>query len=83
MIPLLAESTEEIIKPAMNAVEALVNLGSVGAVAAVMYITAKRFMDETVKQMSSRIDSLEKRSDACEQDRMRLHAEMIRIAQER
>ena len=54
--------------------DAFIKLSSTGVVAGVLWIIAKRFMDETVKQMSSRIDSLEQRSDECEKDRMTLHA---------
>jgi len=53
--------------------DAIIKLGSTGIVAGILWIIAKRFMDETVKQMSARIDSLEKRSDACEADRAKLH----------
>ena len=53
--------------------DALIKLGSTGIVAGILWVIAKRFMDETVKQMSSRIESLERRSDECEKDRARLH----------
>lgn len=53
--------------------DAFIKLSSTGVVAGVLWIIAKRFMDETVKQMSARIDSLESRSDECEKDRAKLH----------
>ena len=62
--------------------DALIKLGSTGLVAGVLWIIAKRFMDETVTQMSSRIDSLEKRSEACEKDRSTIHTQMIAILQD-
>jgi len=59
--------------------DALIKVGSTGLVAGVLWIIAKRFMDETVKQMSSRIDALEKRSDSCEEDRKQLHNRVFNL----
>lgn len=55
--------------------KALIQFGSTGIMAWVMYKIAQRFMDETVKQMSSRIDALEKESSKCQEDRKELHKE--------
>jgi len=59
--------------------DAIIKVGSTGLVAGVLWIIAKRFMDETVKQMSSRIDALEKRSDSCEEDRKQLHTRIFNL----
>lgn len=47
-------------------IDGLIKLGSTGILAGVLWIIAKRFMDETVTQMGSRIDALEAASQACE-----------------
>lgn len=59
--------------------DALLKLGSTGIVAYILWVIAKRFMDETVKQMSSRIDALEIASKACEEDRRGLHNQIVEI----
>lgn len=58
-------------------VEILTKFGSAGLLAWIMWIIAKRFMDETVRQMSSRIDALEARSNSCEEDRKKLHEKVF------
>lgn len=56
------------------------NLGGAGILALVMYQWARRFMERTdaqtselIKQMSLRIESVEKRLENCEVDRAKLH----------
>ncbi len=74
-------------------IKLVIQLGSTGILAYVMYLFAKRFMDqnvtqmaETVKQMSLRIESSERRTDAtekrldhCEADRAQLHKEFAEV----
>lgn len=69
----------------MNPMEELLlkglsSLGSAGIVALVLWHIAKRFMDETVKQMSNRIDSLEKAAEDCAKDRRMMHSEIVELA---
>lgn len=61
-------------------VKGLASLGSAGIVALVLWHIAKRFMDETVNQMSARIESLEKAAHECAQDRRMMHAEIVDLA---
>ena len=58
-------------------IDVLTKFGSAGLLAFVMWVVAKRFMDETVKQMSARIDALEARSNSCEEDRKKLHEKVF------
>ena len=60
--------------------KSIASLGSAGLVAAVLWTVAKRFMDETVKQMTARIDSLEKSAEECAKDRRAMHAEIVDLA---
>lgn len=55
----------------------LPSLGSAGILSAVLWIIADRFMKETIKQMSARIDALEKAADDCMKDRRTLHQELV------
>lgn len=64
----------------------LPQVGATGLLAWVMYTFAKRFMDETakqmnetIKQMSARIESAEKRLESCEADRTKLHQEFAEL----
>lgn len=67
----------------------LSGLGSSGVVAWVLWIVAKRFIEEhskqvqiTQDQMSKRIDATEKRNDECEEDRKVLHSQLIQVMRE-
>ena len=60
-------------------IDSLIKLGSTGILAGVLWVFAKRFMDETVMQMSHRIDALERGVKACEEDRRTLHAQIVEI----
>lgn len=66
---------------------ALSQLGSSGIVAGILWVIAKRFMDggdakhiEIITQFTARISALEKSSEECNNDRKRLHSEMIQLA---
>lgn len=61
-------------------VKGIASLGSAGLVALVLWHIAKRFMDETVKQMNARIESLEHAADECAKDRRLMHAEIVDLA---
>lgn len=61
-------------------IKGLSSLGSAGIVAVVMWTIAKRFMDETVDQMSARIESLEKATEECAKDRRQMHSEIVELA---
>lgn len=73
----------------MNEVEImklLAGLGGPGIVAAVMWFIARRFIEAhatqvqtTQAEMSKRIDATEKRNDECEEDRKRLHNQLIEV----
>lgn len=63
--------------------DSLIKLGSTGIVAAILWVIAKRFMDETVKQMNSRIDALEHSAALCEADRKDLHKQIVSILQDK
>lgn len=56
------------------------SLGSAGILSVVLWNIAKRFMDETVKQMSERIASLERATEECAKDRRLMHAEIVDLA---
>ncbi len=56
------------------------SLGSAGILSVVLWNIAKRFMDETVKQMGARIESLEKATEECAKDRRMMHAEIVDLA---
>lgn len=56
------------------------SLGSAGILSVVLWNIAKRFMDETVKQMGARIESLEKATEECAKDRRMMHAEIVELA---
>jgi gamma-glutamyl:cysteine ligase YbdK (ATP-grasp superfamily) len=60
--------------------KSIASLGSAGVVAAIMWTIAKRFMDETVKQMTGRIESLERATDECAKDRRQMHSEIVELA---
>lgn len=60
-------------------VQFISNLGGAGILALVMYRLANRFMDETVKQMTARIIYLEKQSEMCEADRIKLHEQFAEV----
>jgi gamma-glutamyl:cysteine ligase YbdK (ATP-grasp superfamily) len=60
--------------------KSIASLGSAGVVAAIMWTIAKRFMDETVKQMTGRIESLERATDECAKDRRQMHSELLELA---
>ncbi len=60
--------------------KSLSTVGSSGIIGLVLWTIAKRFMDETVKQMSSRIDSLEKATEECAKDRREMHREIVELA---
>lgn len=57
----------------------LSKLGGPGITAGVLWVISKRFMDETIKQMSSRIDALEKAAQACEAERRSLSDKIFQI----
>ena len=60
-------------------IDSLVKLGSTGILAGVLWVFAKRFMDETVTQMNHRIDALERGMKTCEEDRKSLHRQVVEI----
>jgi septal ring factor EnvC (AmiA/AmiB activator) len=59
--------------------KAIPSMGSAGILAVVLWNIAKRFMDETVKQMGSRIDALERSVEECSKDRRQMHAEIVSL----
>ena len=60
--------------------KSMTSLGGAGVVALVLWHVAKRFMDETVRQMTLRIDSLEEAASECAKDRRQMHAEIVDLA---
>lgn len=64
-------------------IDTLIKLGSTGILAGVLWLIAKRFMDETVQQMSARIAALEIATQECEADRRTLHSQIVDILTER
>lgn len=60
--------------------KALIGLGSSGISTGILWLIAKRFMDETVTQMSNRIDALEASVEECAEDRRRMHKEIVELA---
>lgn len=59
------------------------SLGASGILAGVLWVIAKRFMDETVKQMNARIDALETAAAECAKDRREMHAEIVAMVKTR
>lgn len=59
--------------------EAFISLGGTGLLAYIMYTLAKQFIAALQIQVDSRIAALEKRSEDCEKDRERMHAQIISI----
>lgn len=61
-------------------IKSIPSLGASGILAYVLWVIAKRFMDETVKQMNARIAALELASTECAADRRAMHAEIVSLA---
>lgn len=69
-------------------VKSLANLPAAVVLSTALWIMVKRFMDQSkedrdlvVKQFDARVASLERRSDACEEDRDRMRDEIFKLAQ--
>ena len=59
--------------------ESFIKLGSLGLLSVILWLIAKRFMDETVTQMGKRIDALEAATKVCEAHRQDLQNRIFEI----